>query len=211
MDDSGERLDLESRAPGADLEHPFLPGRELPAIFDFRPDPAAGARALESYALAARLFGDSRTELAAHLRRFPRSRDTFSSHIDEDEAFSHLYKADHDFLAGVLDPGGRTADWESAAREYHEARWGFDLVILHYWIEDDLAALSYPKDPTTGQAYTRPTIDRYPREQLDEALAGVLAASPGYYKTHPDEMQSDRQENLDYLRRCAARLRLIGG
>jgi hypothetical protein len=211
LDDSGERLDLEPRAPGADLQHPLSSAAPLPAIFDFRPDPAAGARALESYALASRLYGDSHSELAAHLRRFPRARDTFSSHIDDDAAFTELYKADHDFLAGLLDPAARASDWQSAAREYHEARWNFDLVVLRYWFDDDFVALAYPKDPKTGQAYTRQTIDQVQRDQLDAVMASVLSAATAYFKNqaHFDDKKTDRDENLVYMRRCAARLRLI--
>jgi hypothetical protein len=210
LDDTADRADLESLAPGTDLLHPLSSAAGLPPVFDYRPDPAAGTRALESYALAARLYGDSREELSAHLRRFPRNRDTFSSHVDEDIAFARLYQADHDFLAGVLDPALRSADWASAAENYHQARWAFELVILHYWVEDDLAAIAYPKDPSTGLPYTRQTIDQVPNNQLDQVLATVLTDGQTYFQSHFDDLKSDRDENLTYLRRTAARLRLIG-
>jgi hypothetical protein len=199
MDDSGAREDIQLRAPGA--------GGTVPAsASDNQPDPAAGPRALYHYALASRLYGDASRELAAHIRRFPRSQDTFASHIDDCAGFERLYAADHDFLDGVLHPENRDTAWTSAADQYNRSREAFELDVLRYYTEDQLAAMSFPKNPVTGTRYTRETIGQIPADQLDAAMAAVTAASDAYFRTHYDQYTDDRHDYLSYMARCNARL-----
>ena len=102
LDDTGDRLTLEVRAPAANPAAPFDP-----ASLTKLPDPAAGVRALNSYGMAARVFRIDHAEYLDHEKLFPRSLDTFASHVDDTIAFEALYQADHDFLAGLLVPTQR--------------------------------------------------------------------------------------------------------
>jgi hypothetical protein len=210
QDDSGERAGLENLAPGTNADHPLPPGEPLPAALLRQPNPAAGQRALFSYASAARLYGMSHTELLAHVRRYPRDQDMCQSHIDEDEAMSFLYQGDHDYLAGLIDPSARTAMWASAAENYNHSRQDFVLIILRYYVEDNLAGLYFPKDQSTNAPRTHDTIGQIPAAQQNAILEQIVTATPDYYLHHPNEQGDDRSQNLTYLRRCEARLKLLG-
>jgi len=123
---------------------------------------------------------------------------------------SALYKGDHDFLAGLLDPSARTALWNSAAQNYQHSRQAFTLIILRYYVEDSLVDTYYPKDPSTNAPRSPDTIDQISPEQRDTVLAAIAANSDEYYRHHGNEKGDDRNESMAHVYRCQARLKLLG-
>jgi hypothetical protein len=210
LDDSGEKVTLESACPGTDTQHPLLLTQGMPPELSKQPNPAAGDRAIREYALASRLYNESKSGLQTHLLQFPRDYDIYRSHIDDDLALSQLYAADRDFLVGLTDPSRRETAWDSAAKNYTLARENFALIILRYWVDDELAAQVFPPDPATGLPRTRSNIDQIPPEQYVATLKAVMDKLDQYNQTHNDQSADDRDENLRFVRHCAARLRLLG-
>jgi len=210
MDDSGEKISLQLAEPGADPDHPLSAAHGLPAIFLSRSDPPAGDRALRAYADAARYYRDSRAGLQQHIQLFPGELYKFQSHIDDDDGFANMYQADHDFLAGLLDPGQRDVDWATASEHYTTARQTFALIVLRYYVDDDLAAQTFPIDPANGRPRTKQNIDQLPPEQYVTLLNKVLAAAKAFYGSRSNEYQDDRDDNVTYSRHCLGRLMLLG-
>jgi hypothetical protein len=207
IDDQGERLSLELRAPGAD---PSVATGWAAALAN-RPDPAAGPRALYDYAMAARLAHDERAEFDSDILLFPRSQDEYMSHLDDSAMFEALYSGDHDFLEGVLNPPARTTSWASAAGHYQAARQKVETEILHYYVDDAMAMAVYPIDPGTGQPTRRDNVDRLTPQAREALIVKVQVAGADFYKTHENQEADDRQEYLTYLSRCVSRLRMMGG
>jgi hypothetical protein len=201
MDDKGDRLDLEQRAPGA-TPHTLANAAEL----EHRPDPAAGPEALYEYTLSARIFGDARLELLRVLSEYPDRRDTFLSHVDDCDAYQQLSLGDHDFLQGLLDPTARTTEWQSAADHYTKSDRAFDLILFRYYFDDAFVRAEFPTDPATHEPYRRESIDRMPAEQRDALLDKALADAPEYFKNKLDQFTDDRADYLVYRGRCQARL-----
>jgi hypothetical protein len=205
QDDSGDFLDIQLRAPAASGQSPA----QLAQALANRPDPGAGPRALYDYALAARVYRDATAELRGHIQLYPNSQDRMASHLDDTLAFAQLYQADHDFLAGLMNAGDKSSAWASAADEYKQAAYQFELTVLRYFVEDDLAAAVYPKD-ARGLRLRRDAVDQLPPEQRRPILDAVEAASPDFYKSHPNDLGDDRSEYVNYINRCLARIRAMG-
>jgi hypothetical protein len=206
LDDRGERLDLQVRGPGADGKV----GPHMAAMLATQPDPAAGPRAIFQYALSARLWRQARLEYQAHIQLFPGSHDRFASHIDDTIGFEQLALADHDFLRGLLDSADKKAAWAAARDEYTQAAQQFELVILRYFVEDDLVLQTYPRD-SRGVALRRDAIDQVPPEQRRAVLDAVVAATAVFYKAHQDEYGDDRREYVSYINRGLSRIAAING
>jgi len=115
--------------------------------------------------------------------------------------------ADHDFLDGVLNAGQRGKTWPAAARQYTTAEQDFALIILKFYIHDEVAADHYPKD-ATGKTRSKQTIDQIPPEQYVPLLQSVLKAEDDFAQAS-GEYISDRQEYMTYIRHCEGRLKLI--
>jgi hypothetical protein len=202
LDDSGDFHDIQLRAPAASDQSPAQLGQSLAT----RPDSGAGPRALYAYALAARVFRDATAELRGHIQLYPGSQDRMASHLDDTLGFALLYQGDHDFLAGVMTPGDKTSAWAAATDEYQQAAYQFELIILRYFVEDDLAAAVFPKD-SRGLPLRRDAVDQLPPAQRRPILDAVEAASGDYYKHHSDDFEDDRNEYVGYVNRCLARIK----
>lgn len=149
-------------------------------------------------------------ELQAHLQRFPRNHDTFISHIDDAVAYSKLYKADELFLSGLLDPGRRQSDWAAAADQYVAAEQHFVLIILKYYVHDEIAAQLYPVDPATGKPRTRQTIEQIPPEKYLPLLNAIFKTESDFALAHGDEYTMDRADYMNYIHHCQGRLKYLG-
>jgi hypothetical protein len=119
-----------------------------------------------------------------------------------------LYQADHDFLQGLLDPASKSAAWAAAADHYRQAIEQFQLIILQYFVDDDMARLDYPTLPD-GTRVHREVIDQLPADQRLVTFRKVMADMPTFYKNHLDPYGDDRKEYLNYLDRCTARMELL--
>ncbi|MGA2229605.1 MAG: hypothetical protein ABSH22_01655 [Tepidisphaeraceae bacterium] len=205
IDDHGDRDDLECRVPEADPSK--APDT---SVLTQRRDPAAGGRALFEYALAVRLNHDAIDEYQAHLLRFPQSRSTFVSHIDDAIMFGDLYQGDEDFLKGVLNSESKASDWASAAEQYGQAVQQLELIVLRYFVDDDMERADYPTLPD-GTRVHRETVYQLSADQRTELFQKVMADSPAFYKNHYDQYNQDRGEYIGYLDHCKARLAFIQG
>jgi hypothetical protein len=203
IDDTVDKTKLETTLLATDPDQ--VPA-SLPSSFA---DPAAGPRALEAYAMASRVFRDSAAELQDHLRRFPRNHDTFMSHYDDDLAYSAINAADHDFLDGLLNESRRVKAWSSAADKYNAAQRDFAVIILKYYIQEEIAMNVYPRDPATGKARDRLAIEQIPPDQYLPLMEKALKAVTDFSATHVDEYRSDRDDYLTYVRHAQARLKYM--
>ncbi|HUB26519.1 MAG TPA: hypothetical protein VL992_13920 [Tepidisphaeraceae bacterium] len=210
-DDSGDRPDLELRAPATNGS-----GAADLAALDKRPDPAAGQTAIFCYARAARLYRDARAEYVQHIQNFPTSRDIFLSHIADTEAFEPLYQADSDFLDGLMNPDRRADAFKKAIAEYTQARRAIELDVFRFYTDDSVAQQVFPRDPTTGERLTRENIEDehlLPPEKRDALMKAVVAANAAYAKKygHADQFADDRQDYMNYIRRTVCRTTVMGG
>jgi len=69
----------------------------------------------------------------------------------------------------------------------------------------------FPIDPTTGDRYTRKTIDQYPTDQRDALLTAILKVDADYLSANHrgDQFYDDRLEYLDHIRRATERLVML--
>jgi hypothetical protein len=179
---------------------------------------AARQGALYSYSLAARLFQDALVEYRAHIAKYPSYAAVYFVHVDDCTSQERLMLGDYDYLAAAsatVDERKRLLNVAGTA--YYEAMQHFALTVLKYYVDEPVMAAVYPKDPKTGQQYSRATIeDADPKiyipllEAAVEANERILVDPQTHrYQRMMDTYADDRDNYLTYISRCNQRIRLI--
>jgi type II secretory pathway pseudopilin PulG len=200
--------DAETRAFGGKTPEEKVPGEAVTAslTLDAKPaDPKLLAKARYSYALSARLAADSLARYEAHTRDFPRQLSTYSSHKDVARAQAALMSADAAFLAAMTSTGAeRDAAIAQARKQYAISRELWSLVIIRYYITDEVAGRVLP-----------PGITRFAIE-FDEKdlsrLSRFATTADALERSRPqytDENAEARDEYAAYATRSEARLRTL--
>ncbi len=209
-------LSVPESADPVELEQPTADD-----AFDKPPaDKADYDAALYSYALASRLFHDAMVEFQQHIERYKSIASVYFVHVDDAISGEQLMRADHDYLAAATASGPeRRRLLESAAVAYHNAMLQFAVTILKYYIDEPVAAETFPKDPSTGKQFNRATIELADPSVYLPTLKAAQEAKTRYLTdpvTHQyiqarDDYHDDRQTYLTYMGRCATRLQAIQG
>jgi hypothetical protein len=182
------------------------------------PDDAARQAALYSYALAARLFADSTAEFRRHIVVYKNYASVYFVHIDDTTSNEQMMIGDHDYLAaGIAAGADRQRLLRSAADAYRAARLHYAITVLKYYVDDEVMAKVYPRDPKTGQQYNRLTIESSDPGKWLDILDAVKTENERYFAdpiTHQyvqgrDTYHDDRENYVTYISRCDGRLNLI--
>jgi hypothetical protein len=186
-----ERIDMEK------------PTATMPPDFKL-PNPSDVAAAVYSYDMAVRLSGDTVKEFTHHITnpKFLDRASTYNSQIDDMVSIGHLCSADRDYLKAMLakTPEEREALLRAAAGSYQQAIGSFQLVLLRYYVDEDVVAATYPK------GVDRSTIQKVSRAEQDQTLARVRKM----YRDQDRERHSDDYlEYVTYIDRATARLGLM--
>lgn len=186
-----ERIDME------------LPTAAMPSDHKLA-DESAAAAAAYSYDTAARVARDAVVEYNKHLSN-PKYMDrasTYNSHVDDMNALADLTGADRDYLKALAakDPAEREALLRAAAEGYQRAIGAFQLIVLKYYVEQDVVDAVYPK------GVSRETVVRLPRAEQDQLMARVRQAVEA---RGPDTHVEEFGEYVAYLNRASTRLGLM--
>jgi len=174
--------------------------------------------ALYSYALAARLFDDALDKYRQHIEAYKNFASVYFVHVDDVTSGEHLMRADHDYLAAADAAGAeRTRLLQSAANEYRAAMLHLAVTVLKYYVDEQVMAEVYPRDPRTGQQYNRATIEASDPNTYLRTLGAVEEANTHYFQdpvTHQyslgrDTYRDDRLEYMNYIGRCDLRIRAL--
>jgi hypothetical protein len=182
-----------------DLE---LVAADVPAnAKDLLPD--AMNEAIYSYDRTVQLAQASDVEYARHIATYTTNAFLYQSHRDDLKGMQLLCAADRDFLKALdaQTAAERTKLFESAAKDYSEANYQYQLILLQYYTTDTAAEKYFPK------GITRTNVATLPREQV----AAILDAVLNHMRTTGDgaQNQEDMSEYLRYLERSGRRLHAI--
>jgi hypothetical protein len=122
--------------------------------------------------------------------------ETLRAHLD-------LAAGDRDYLAAMLaDPSARAPLVASAREEYRRALIAEQLIILHYYIGDEMAKTLLPA------GYDRSNIDKLNPDLYPGIIEDIKRRMnvPGQYV----ESSDDIKESLDYIGRETTRLAMLG-
>jgi len=167
-------------------------------------DPAAVRQlqhAIDSYQLSARLDDDAIKEYQRHIKLYTANLTTYEQHMDHVNAMHSLSLGDADFLRAVITKGDeRRKALESASAYYNEAAARAQLLILQFYVSDDMVPATYP-----------PGVDKFsivkqPPEVRAQTLARVLQL---LHLQSFDGFAEDRNEYLTYLQRTLVRQQII--
>jgi hypothetical protein len=186
----GERLAME------------MPTAAVPPDQKRLADPSAVERAVYCYETAARVSDDAQKEYQRHMAdpQFLDRAGTYRSHVDTVIAVRELALADRDYLRAAALPeadAGREKLLTEAARRYQEAIGRYQLIVLKFYVTDEMAARTY------GDNVNRANIEQRPRAVQDQVMQRVrqaLATSP------PTGHEEDVAEYETYIARATARL-----
>src|SRR6202000_2807650 len=92
-------------------------------------------------------------------------------------ASEQLMLADRDYLMiGGAKDEERNKLIAATTAEYTKSWQNYAMIVLKYYVQDEVAPQTYPIDPKTGQRYTRETIGNAPADQFIPTLqeAGKL-------------------------------------
>lgn len=200
----GRRAELEAfgkpAAPGADrLDFEFT-AADFPLNSPIV-DRAKFDEAVFEYGRAAMLCGVADKEFADHIDRYKESESTYASHRLTVQAEQQLCQADHNYLAAmVTSPAQRPALLASAAKEYTRSLTLYRLVILRYYVYDEIAAKIFPK------GVTRQNIT----DQIPDlgALTDKAITVMEQVRTKA-AFEEDAGDYLKYMERTKTRLKLL--
>ena len=165
-------------------------------------DRPAAERAVYAYEQAARVAEDARREYARHMADplYLDRAGTYRSHVDTVKAIVALALADRHYLLAATLPAAdpkREALLTDAAKQYQEAIGVYQLLVLKYYVTDEMAARTY------GDNVNRINIEQQPRAVQDQVMQRVrqaLASSP------PTGHEEDVAEYETYIARATTRL-----
>jgi hypothetical protein len=212
-------LRMRNLAAPADVELHSLeePVSSVPMNAPIANDPAR-REALYSYQLAANIFARALNEFLVHCKLYPDSAGVYFIHIDDAISGEHVMRADFDFLLAETARGERrTRLLTEASDEYNAAGNAFALTVLKYYVDEQIVADVFPKDPRTGEQYTRATIGSVDPRLVGQIMAAVKRdverryADPVTHRYNPaaDSNLDDRQEYSEYIDHCAKRMKDI--
>jgi hypothetical protein len=142
--------------------------------------------------------------------------DVFDAHRDLLAALKPLAQADGLYLQALrASPSERQALLKQATEVYQRAINGWYLMLLKYYVEDDIARAVYPQYTEGGvtQRYTKSNIHKLdPRHypEVDKAVvAQILKPVPAGGKGGQDMHASERGEYMNYIQRATARQAMI--
>jgi hypothetical protein len=159
--------------------------------------------AIYSYQNTARVASAAIGEYRRHLSdpEFVDKSSIYASHIDGMEGFAQLATADALYLqaATTTDPTARQALLEQAAAAYRASIDVHELIILKYFVDDEIAASTY--------GAKKSELSMLAPERRREIVAKAVDAA----KQSPsgDTYSEDRPEYENYIARANARLKLI--
>jgi hypothetical protein len=161
--------------------------------------------ALHSYARTARLAQDAIKE---YYRHFEVSRNRITMYlpaIDDLNAEAELVTGDKEYLQAMLDPANRQALASSAAEHYRRAIAWNQLVLLQYYITDEVAQRFFPPGMTRGDIKDKFINDKaLSAEELNRIFTAAMGAFPPGLK---DVENADYiRTYLDYIARAQIRL-----
>jgi hypothetical protein len=178
-------------------------------------NPGAREAAIYSYSLASRLSVDARDEFVRHIRGYPQFAQTYLVHLDDATCDSQLMLADSLYLQaiGTASPA-REQLMKDAAEHYDIAVYALAMTILKFYVDDEVAAQTYPIDPATGKRYTRTTIESADSKTVLSTLGEVKKENEIFfqdpatkaYSASRDQFRDDRNQYEAYLGHCALRL-----
>jgi hypothetical protein len=99
-------------------------------------------------------------------------------HIHDLEAERAMALADRDYLLAMLDPAKRQELIRSSAEHYASALDDYRLILLQYYIPDELAARFFPMGLTRGTIKEAFNQKKLSTEQLAQVYSEVLGALP---------------------------------
>jgi hypothetical protein len=187
-----ERIDLE--AITADV-----PPATAPTNLD------AANNAIYSYNRAIQLGEASLVEYQRHLAKYLQSVATYRSHQDTVNAFILIAKADRDYLLAQMASGvERQRLLTTAAESYRLASERVALIIVRYYIDEEITSRLMPPDTSRFQLQpdpSRPDMLTRMALQADRIQRGR--------ENIPDQFMEDRAEYMQYLSRVNMRLGMI--
>jgi hypothetical protein len=186
-----ERIDLEMPTAGMPPDHKLG-------------NPAEVAAAVYSYDTAVRVSREAVREFTHHISN-PKFMDralTYNSTIDDMNAIGLVCAADRDYLKAMVakTPEEREPLLRAAADNYQKAAGAFQLVLLRYYVDEDVVAATYP------QGINRATIMNVPRAEQDQTLAKVRKM---YREQDRERRSDDYLEYVTYIDRATTRLGLL--
>jgi hypothetical protein len=134
--------------------------------------------ALFEYQRTAQVSEDSIGEYERHLEFSKQSVLTTMPHIHDLEAERAMALADRDYLLAMLDPAKRQELIRSSAEHYASALDDYRLILLQYYIPDELAARFFPMGLTRGTIKEAFNQKKLSTEQLAQVYSEVLGALP---------------------------------
>ena len=163
-------------------------------------DHSAAELAVFDYKHAIQIANDSYPEYLRHLARDPSRESQYKSQMDDVRGEVALLAGDRDFLAAALaNPSDRPPLLASAAKEYRNAIWLYELDILKYYTDQDhLKALLPPGYSELTIAGHRGIDDLTPQQTYR------IFADPR--NNTPDQHDVDRAPYMRYLQRASVRL-----
>jgi hypothetical protein len=127
---------------------------------------------------------------------------TYNSRIDDMKAIGLDCAADRDYLKAMLakTPEEREALLRAAADEYQKAIGVFQLIVLRYYVDEDVFSVAYPKGVTPA------TVMNLSRAEQDQAMARVRQMSQ---ERPPTQNAEEYAEYIAYLDRATTRLGML--
>ncbi|MDP9175356.1 MAG: hypothetical protein M3O30_16055 [Planctomycetota bacterium] len=178
-------------------------------------DETARKEASYSYRLAIQLCVDAIADFQEHTRNFPQFAPTYFSHLDDVAGEEEYFRADADYLAAMSATGEqRKTLLGNAANHYNKAASLFALSVLKYYVDDAVISKTYPKDPRTGQQYSKATIGGADEATILQTFGAVekenktffLDPKTNQYSLARDQHVDFRTKYETYMQHCAARL-----
>jgi hypothetical protein len=174
--------------------------------------------ALYSYDLAARLFRDARAQFADHIARYKNFAQVYFVHVDDAINGEQLMRGDHDYLAAMTATGAQRGRLlQSAYQAYDNAMRHCALTVMKYYVDDQVAAATFPLDPMTGRPRNRATIEFADPNTYMQIFQNAMAANDRFvldpethqYSLSRDIYHDDRETYVTYISRCQTRMRMI--
>jgi len=188
---TGDRFQLEAPTAGMPPDHKLA-------------DAGQAAEAIYSYDTAVRVTQEAVKEFTHHITnpKFVDRAATYNSRIDDMKAIGLVCAADRDYLKAMVAkmPEERETLLRAAADEYQKAIGAFQLIVLRYYVDEEVFNVAYPKGVTPA------TVMNLSRAEQDQAMARVRQMSA---ERPPTQNAEEYAEYTAYLDRATARLGIL--
>lgn len=153
--------------------------------------------AVYTYERSVQLDEDAIDEYERHIKSYTANLSTYQQHMEHVRAMTALSRGDAAYLKAMLaDGAARQEALKEALAAYNDAAQKVQLIILKYYVDDQLVPQTYPNGAT------KQTIEQQPPELYGPTLMRVLQLIP---LLQWDGFEEDRAEYLNYLQRAAIR------